>query len=157
MSAGFTILDMDLMKILSTESVALHLKGTSKEEIIDELIDVAMRQGKVKDREIAKASVMERERRMSTGMKHGIAIPHGKTQAVAELVACVGVSDAEVDFDALDRKGCKIFIMTLSPPEKAGPHLQFLAEVSMLFRSEEKRQAILSAASEEELLKVLKS
>lgn len=144
------------MKILSSESVALHLKGTTKEEIIDELIDVAMRGGKVKDRAMAKASVMERERRMSTGMKHGIAIPHGKTQAVSELVACVGVSDGEVDFDALDRKGCRIFIMTLSPPEKAGPHLQFLAEVSMLFRSEDKRQAILAAGSEDELLQVLK-
>ena len=93
---------------------------------------------------------------MSTGMKHGIAIPHGKTQAVSELVACVGVSDKEVDFEALDHKGCRIFIMTLSPPDKTGPHLQFLAEVSMLFRSEEKRQAILKAKSSEELLAILK-
>jgi PTS system nitrogen regulatory IIA component len=61
-----------------------------------------------------------------------------------------------VDFDALDHKGCKIYIMTLSPPEKTGPHLQFLAEVSMLFRSEEKRQAILKASSPAEILDVLK-
>jgi PTS system nitrogen regulatory IIA component len=147
---------MDLSTILNPSLVALHLKGTTKDEIIDELIDVAMKSGKVNDREAAKASVLERESRMSTGMKHGIAIPHGKTQAVSELVACVGVSDNEVDFDALDRKGCRIYIMTLSPPEKTGPHLQFLAEVSMLFRSEEKRQAILAADSPEGLLSILK-
>jgi len=143
------------MTVLSSELIALHLAGTTKDEIIDELIDIAMKSGKVKDREQAKASVLERETRMSTGMKHGIAIPHGKTSAVSELVACVGISDNEVDFDALDRKGCKIFIMTLSPPEKTGPHLQFLAEVSMLFRSEEKRQAILMASTAQEVLRIL--
>lgn len=147
---------MDLMTVLSPDMIVLHLAGTTKDEIIDELIDVAMKSGKIKDRDLAKTSVLEREARMSTGMKHGIAIPHGKTAAVSELVACVGVSNQEVDFDALDHQGCKIFIMTLSPPEKTGPHLQFLAEVSMLFRSEEKRQAILKSNSAEEVLEVLK-
>ena len=144
------------MTVLNTDMIALHLSGVTKDEIIDELIDVAMKSGKVKDREAAKASVLERETRMSTGMKHGIAIPHGKTSAVSELVACVGVSEKEVDFEALDHKGCKIFIMTLSPPEKTGPHLQFLAEVSMLFRSEEKRQAILASSTAQEVLDILK-
>lgn len=144
------------MTVLNTDMIALHLSGVTKDEIIDELIDIAMKSGKVKDRDAAKTSVLERENRMSTGMKHGIAIPHGKTSAVAELVACVGVSDKEVDFEALDHKGCKIYIMTLSPPEKTGPHLQFLAEVSMLFRSEEKRQAILAASTAQEVLEILK-
>jgi len=147
---------MDLMTVLNTDMIALHLSGVTKDEIINELIDIAMKSGKVKDREAAKASVLERETRMSTGMKHGIAIPHGKTSAVSELVACVGVSDKEVDFEALDHKGCKIYIMTLSPPEKTGPHLQFLAEVSMLFRSEEKRQAILASSTAQEVLDILK-
>lgn len=135
--------------------VSLHLKGATKDEIISELVDIVMATGKVGDREAAIASVMERERRMSTGMKHGIAIPHGKTSTVKDLVACIGVSDKEVDFDALDHLGCRIFIMTLSPPEKTGPHLQFLAEVSLLFRSEEKRQAILAAETREEILRAL--
>lgn len=146
---------MDLMTILRPELVALHLSGSTKDEIIDQLIDVAMKSGKVSDREKAKASVLEREKRMSTGMKHGIAIPHGKTDAVSSLVACVGVSSSPVDFDALDHKGCRLFIMTLSPPEKTGPHLQFLAEVSMLFRSEEKRQALLAAGTADEVLRIL--
>ncbi len=144
------------MTVLNTDMIALRLSGVTKDEIIDELIDIAMKSGKVKDREAAKAAVLERENRMSTGMKHGIAIPHGKTSAVSELVACVGVSEKEVDFEALDHKGCKIYIMTLSPPEKTGPHLQFLAEVSMLFRSEEKRQAILEATTPQEVLDILK-
>lgn len=144
------------MTVLNPDLVVLGMRGGTKEEIIDELLDAAMKSGKVADREKAKAAVLERERRMSTGMKHGIAIPHGKTDAVSELVACVGVSEKEVDFEALDRKGCRIYIMTLSPPEKTGPHLQFLAEVSTLFRSEDKRKAILSASTPEEILAILK-
>ncbi|HNP92727.1 MAG TPA: PTS sugar transporter subunit IIA [Rectinema sp.] len=146
---------MDLKEILKPELISLDLKGRNKEEIIRELVDLASNSGKVLDKEETIQSVLEREYRMSTGMKHGIAIPHGKTTAVHELVACVGITKEEVDFDALDRKGCRIFIMTLSPIDKTGPHLQFLAEVGMLFRSEEKRQALLEARTKEEVVSIL--
>ena len=146
---------MDLKSILSRDTVALNLKGRNKEELIEELLQVAARSGKISDLAAARKAVLDRERRMSTGMKHGIAIPHGKTDAVKDLVACIGVSDEAVDFDSLDREPCRIFIMTLSPADKTGPHLQFLAEVSLLFRSEEKRAAILAAKSPEDILKVL--
>jgi len=146
---------MDLKNLLKRELVSLDLKGKNKEAIIRELVELAFRSGKVLDKEEAIRSVFEREDRMSTGMKHGIAIPHGKTTAVRELVACIGISPEEIDFDALDRKGCRIFIMTLSPIDKTGPHLQFLAEVGMLFRSEEKRQALLAAKTPEEVVSIL--
>jgi PTS system nitrogen regulatory IIA component len=146
---------MDLKNLLKPELVSLDLKGKDKEAIIRELVELAYRSGKVLDKEEAIRSVFERENRMSTGMKHGIAIPHGKTTAVRELVACIGISQEEIDFDALDRKGCRIFIMTLSPIDKTGPHLQFLAEVGMLFRSEEKRQALLAAKTPEEVVSIL--
>jgi mannitol/fructose-specific phosphotransferase system IIA component (Ntr-type) len=146
---------MHLRSSLSQESIALHLKGATKEAIITELLDILVKTGKVKDPDRAFASIMDREHKMSTGMKHGIAIPHGKTDAVEELVACIGVSDAEIPFDALDGKPCRIFIMTLSPAERTGPHLQFLAEVSLLFKSQEKRTALLSAASPDDVLKIL--
>ena len=116
---------------------------------------MAARSGKISDVAAARKAVLERERRMSTGMKHGIAIPHGKTEAVKDLVACIGISQEAIDFDALDREPCRIFIMTLSPADKTGPHLQFLAEVACLFRSEDKRAAILAAKTPEDVLKVL--
>jgi PTS system nitrogen regulatory IIA component len=70
-------------------------------------------------------------------------------------VACIGISDNPVDFDSLDGELCRIFIMTLSPLEKTGPHLQFLAEVSLLFKSSEKRAEILKADSPEEIIRIL--
>ncbi|AEJ20670.1 putative PTS IIA-like nitrogen-regulatory protein PtsN [Gracilinema caldarium DSM 7334] len=146
---------MNLKSVLNRDTVRLHLKGTTKEEIINELLDVLVQSGKIKDREAALSAIMDRERKMSTGMKHGIAIPHGKSPTVHELVACIGISDTPVDFDSLDHEPCRIFIMTLSPIDKTGPHLQFLAEVSLLFKSSEKRAEILAAKTPEEVLKVL--
>jgi PTS system nitrogen regulatory IIA component len=121
---------MNLKKLLTKETICLHLKGKSKEDIINELLDILHSTGKIRDREAAYTAVMDREKKMSTGMKHGIAIPHGKTASVDDLVACIGVSDSPVDFDSLDGEPCRIFIMTLSTLEKTGPHLQFLAEIS---------------------------
>jgi fructose PTS system EIIBC or EIIC component len=146
---------MNLKHVLGRDSIALNLSGSTKEEIIDELLAVAMKSGKIKDLAEARKAVLEREGRMSTGMKHGIAIPHGKTDTVDDLVACIGISAKGVDFEALDDEPCRIFIMTLSPADKTGPHLQFLAEVSLLFKSEEKRAAIIAAKDPEEVLKIL--
>jgi len=146
---------MNLKTVLTSETVNLHLKGTSKEEIIDELLDMLVQAGKVKDKAVARACVLDRERKMSTGMKHGIAIPHGKTDSVNDLVACIGISDNPIDFDSLDQEPCRIFIMTLSPIDKTGPHLQFLAEVSLLFKSAEKRQEILNTTDKSDIIRIL--
>lgn len=146
---------MNLKTVLTTDTVNLHLKGTSKEAIIDELLDVLVQAGKVKDKAAARACVLDRERKMSTGMKHGIAIPHGETDSVDDLVACMGISETPVDFDSLDQEPCRIFIMTLSPVDKTGPHLQFLAEVSLLFKSAEKRQEILKTTDKSEVIRIL--
>ncbi|MDR1956338.1 MAG: PTS sugar transporter subunit IIA [Treponema sp.] len=146
---------MNLKTVLSKETINLHLKGTTKEAIINELLDILVAADKIQDRGAALSAVMDREQKMSTGMKHGIAIPHGKSATIRDLVACIGISDAPVDFDSLDEQPCRIFIMTLSPIEKTGPHLQFLAEISLLFKSSEKRAEILAAASPEAILRIL--
>jgi len=146
---------MNLRTVLTKDTVCLHLKGSSKEAIINELLDILVAAKKIKDRTAAYNAIMDRENKMSTGMKHGIAIPHGKSPTIEDLVACIGISDTAVDFDALDHEPCRIFIMTLSPVEKTGPHLQFLAEISLLFKSAEKRQQILNTSTPEEVIKIL--
>lgn len=146
---------MDLRNVLTAQTVNLHLKGTTKDAIINELLEILVSAGLVKDKAAALECVLDREKKMSTGMKHGIAIPHGKTDTVSDLVACIGVSDNPVDFDSLDGEPCRIFIMTLSPVNKTGPHLQFLAEVSLLFKSAEKRQEILTTTDKEQVIKIL--
>lgn len=153
-NSAYTIY-MNLRTVLTTDTVELNLKGTTKEDIIDEMLEILIRAGKVTNKAAARECVLDREKKMSTGMKHGIAIPHGKTDTVSDLVACIGISNAPVDFDSLDQEPCRIFIMTLSPINKTGPHLQFLAEISLLFKSADKRQKILETSDKAEVIKIL--
>lgn len=146
---------MSLSTILTNETVAVGLQSRDKHGIINELLDILVRAGSITDKPAAMKAIMEREDKMSTGMKYGIAIPHGKTDTVPSLVACVGISTAPIPFDTLDGKPARIFIMTLSPPEKTGPHLQFLAEVSQLFKSASRRDAAVSARTPAELLSII--
>ena len=146
---------MNLKSVLTADTISLNLKGSTKNEIINELLDILVAAGKIPNREAALSAILDREQKMSTGMKHGIAIPHGKSNTIDDLVACIGVSEKPVDFDSLDQEPCRIFIMTLSPVEKTGPHLQFLAEISLLFKSSEKRQEILNASSTDDVLRIL--
>lgn len=146
---------MNLEKVLNPDVVSLHLPGTTKQEIIESLLDILMETGKVKDRDAALHCILERENKMSTGIENGVAIPHGKTDAVDELVACIGIKKGGVDFDSLDGELSKIFIMTLSPQHTSGPHIQFLAEISRLLKDGESREQILQANNPEEVLEVL--
>ncbi len=146
---------MSLLKYLTLETVTADLEGTQKQEIIEELLDLIVGTGKVKNREAALDAIMNRENKMSTGMENGIAIPHGKTDAVDELVACVGVSRKPVEFNSLDGKPCRIFIMTISPSHRTGPHIQFLSEISQLLRSESKRKKLLEARDARTILQIL--
>lgn len=91
---------------------------------------------------------------MSTGIQQGVAIPHAKTKAVDNLVACIGVKKDGVDFSSLDGEPSNIFILTLSPSDHIGPHVQFLAEISRIIRTEESRTKILEATSTKQVLSV---
>lgn len=148
---------MNLRKVLTNTVISVDLPGRTKTEVLDALMDILMKTGKVRDRNAAMHSILDREEKMSTGIQNGVAIPHGKTDVVDDLVACFGIKKAGIDFDALDGEKSRIFIMTLSPVNRSGPHVQFLAEISQLLTDTEKRQRLLGAASSEEVLDILTS
>lgn len=145
---------MNLKKVLTEKSVRIGLAGSTKNEIIEELVDIIIAGDSSLKKEPLLESVMEREARMSTGMKNGIAIPHGKTDAVRQLHAAAALSAEPVDFDALDGKPSRIFVMTISPASHTGPHLQFLAEVSGILGNDTLRSRVESAQRPCELLRI---
>ena len=148
---------MNLKRILSKDVMQLDLPGSSKQEVIESLLDILMKTGKVKDREAAVKALLDREKKMSTGIQFGVAIPHAKTDAVDELLACVAIKKEGIDFGALDESDSHIFIMTLSPEKRTGPHVQFLAEMSKVLQNAALREKMLHIESEEALLQVILS
>jgi fructose-specific phosphotransferase system IIA component len=146
---------MNLKKPLSVEAISLEMKGSNKEEILAEMVNLLVASGHIRDREAVLRAVTEREKRMSTGMQNGIAIPHGKTDSVDCLVAALGIKRAGVDFGALDGQPSTIFVMTVSPDSRTGPHIQFLAEISRPLNDDAVRSKLLAATSREEVLHLL--
>ncbi len=145
---------MKLKHVLTTDAIEMNLKGTTKQEIIEELLDILIKTGEVSDRENTLQQLLARERKMSTGIQFGVAIPHAKTRSVHELIACVGIKREGIDFAALDGEPSSIFIMTLSPIDRVGPHVQFLAEISRVVKERDARARILASKTAEEVLEV---
>ena len=148
---------MNLKKLLSEDTIIFNLKGETKEEIIREMVDLLVERGRIKDRDEALRAVLEREQKMSTGMQHGIAIPHGKTDSVDKLVTAMALKKEGVDFGSMDGKPSTIFIMTISSISRTGPHIQFLSEISQVLNDPDKRERILQSNSAAEVLDVLTS
>lgn len=148
---------MNLKKLLDRNVMKLDLPGSNKLEVLEALLDILMQTDKVSDRDDALNALVDREKKMSTGIQFGVAIPHAKTDAVDELVACVAIKKEGVDFEALDGLDCKIFIMTLSPNKRTGPHVQFLADMSGVLQDESVREKMLNVESEEALLQLILS
>lgn len=146
---------MNLKKLLTKESILPNLRPGSKDEVIQQIVDFLETSGKVTDRDAALQAVLAREAKMSTGMQNGIAIPHGKTDSIDRLAVAVAVCREGVDFDAMDGKPCHIFITTLSPANRAGPHIQFLAEISKVLSRPELSGKLIAANTTEEMLALL--
>jgi len=136
---------MNLLQSIHKESISISLSSKKKGDVLEELLDLAMLGGQIQDRKSALKSIVEREKKMSTGMHHGLAIPHGKTNGVNRLVAAVGIAPEGIEFNALDGQPSKIFILSISPANRAGPHIQFLAEISRILNQEERRNELLHA------------
>ena len=146
---------MNLKKPLTADTICLDLKGSTKDEILSEMVDLLMASGCIRDRDAVLRAITEREKRMSTGMQNGIAIPHGKTDSVDCLIAALGIKRSGVDFGALDGQPSTIFVMTVSPDSRTGPHIQFLAEISRPLNDATVRTKILAATRREEVLQLL--
>jgi len=132
-----------------------RLKGTNKEEVMKELLELVKTQGYIKDYDKVSKSVWEREKSMSTGMQYGVAIPHGRTDAVDKLICVIGLKPEGIDFDSIDGEPSRIFVLTLSPATGNSPYMQFMAMISQMM-DKKGREQILAANNAKELFGILK-
>jgi fructose-specific phosphotransferase system IIA component len=137
------------LTIIEPECIVLDLKGETKEAVITELVDLLAAQGKLEDRDQVLADVFQREKTMSTGMQHGIALPHGKTEGVLEMAVAVGIKKAGIDFESLDGEKSRLFILLVSPKKTSGPHIQFLAAIGAVLKDDVVREEVIAADSRE--------
>ncbi len=125
---------MKITEFLDKKGIKIGIQSTDKEDVLKELVGVLAEVQDIGDQKNIVKALIERENLGSTGIGQGIAIPHGKTDKVKELVAVLGISQKGVNFESLDGEHVYILFLLVAPKESAGPHLKALAQISRLLR-----------------------
>ena len=142
---------MLLRQILHPDCVKVPVENRNKEKVITELIDLLDAKGFFTNRNAVLDAVLTRERIQSTGIGAGMAIPHGKSGDVKELVMAVGIAAEPIEFESIDGKPVKVILLLVSPTTQTGLHIQALAAISRSLMKEEFKTKLENAASPEEV------
>jgi mannitol/fructose-specific phosphotransferase system IIA component (Ntr-type) len=144
-----------LSELLTVERIKIPLESQTKDDLLRELVGVVSGTAAPPDREDMLRAVREREAVLSTGIGHGVAIPHGKSGAVSDLRMAAGRAAEPVDFDALDGQPVSLFFLLVGPEAAAGPHIKALSRISRLVRKDDVREKLVAARTAEEFLHAL--
>jgi nitrogen PTS system EIIA component len=147
---------MKILDFLCSDAITTELNGQTKEEVIRELVQLLHKAKKIKDVAHLVKILMEREELGSTGIGQGIAIPHGKSDALKDIVAAFGISKKGVNFNALDGEPVNLIFLLIAPHDSAGAHLKALAKISRLLKDKFFRQALREAKDVKEVIKIIK-
>jgi PTS system fructose-specific IIC component len=121
---------MQINDLLRKDLMIMELEATSKEAVIDEMIQRLAEKNVISDVETFKTGIMNRESQTSTGLGNGIAMPHAKNKAVKEPAVLFAKSSKGVEYEALDNQPVELFFMIAAPEGGNDLHLQVLASLS---------------------------
>ncbi len=145
---------MKLCNLLSPNLIIPELTGKTKDEIINELVDLFNGDPRVTDLNSVREAVHEREKIMSTGVGKGFAIPHAKSDGVTEIIAAFGRTSHPVDFNALDMQPVNLIFLLIGKENLVGPHIKLLSRISRMMNKDEFRDNLSKAATVEEICKI---
>jgi PTS system nitrogen regulatory IIA component len=134
-----------------------RIPGATREEVLGELSARLAADGAIPDARDLTARLLDREKIGCTGLGNGIAIPHCKLRDLREVVVALATTAAPVDFGAADGRPIDIVVLVASPGDAPAAHLQALARISRLLRTQGLADALRAAGSRDELLGVLRS
>ena len=143
---------MKITDLLSTSAIKINGSASSKEELISKMVDLMANNGNIINKEEYKRVVLEREKEGTTGIGEGIAIPHGKTDAVSKPGLAAMVVPNGVEFDSLDGQPVKLIFLIAAPNTKDNVHLDVLSRLSTLLMDTRFREELLNAETPAEFM-----
>ena len=146
---------MRITDLLDKRSISLSGAPTSKREALDQMVELMAKSGKIDDTEAYRKAVYAREEESTTGIGEGLAIPHGKCDAVnAPGLAAMVIKDG-VDFDALDGAPVSLIFLIAAPNTEDNVHLDVLSKLSVLMMDEDFANSLRNATSPEEFMAII--
>lgn len=149
---------MELSEHLKKQNILLKTASTNRWELIEEMVDLAVKNKEVdpKDSDEVKKALVEREKSMSTGIGNGVAIPHCTTLRVKDTVLILAVVHRGMDFDSIDDQPVKITILLLVPKNKLTQHIKTLANIAKLMSNQGLRDKIIKLKSAESIIDAIR-
>ncbi len=146
---------MKIKELLSVESIALQQKADSKKEVLDKMVDLMAKSGKIRDVEVYRKGVYAREEEGTTGIGEGIAIPHCKSDAVEKPGLAAMVLPEGVEFESLDGEKVNLIFLIAAPNTEDNVHLDVLSKLSVLLMDEEFTSRLKNAKTVEEFIQII--
>lgn len=148
---------MRLIELLQEDLIKIGLEAQDKWEAIEEMVNllVSTHEIRMRDRRDVLTAVVEREKTMSTGLGHGIAIPHGALENIDQFVGAMGISRHGIDYQALDGKPVYLVLLLVVPARTFEKHIKTLAGIARLLNNEEFRQNLLKATTSQEIMELI--
>jgi fructose-specific phosphotransferase system IIA component len=146
---------INLLSLIKEKFINLELEGTNKNEIITELVEMAAKSSKLKNKKSFYKAILDREELGSTGIGNGVAIPHAKSKMVGDFILVFGRKNTGIDFGALDGEKTYLFFALASPQEKVGVHLKILSEISRFVKDKFVVDLLKKAKDKKEIPKIV--
>ncbi|MDR2178431.1 MAG: PTS sugar transporter subunit IIA [Treponema sp.] len=146
---------MFLHEMFPAKCIKVGLEAEDKEEVFEEMVDHFCQATRNNAREEILKALREREAKMSTGIHKGIAVPHGKTNVVEDVVGFLGISRKGIDYDALDGEPVYLLFMILAPQKDSEKHLRLLKWLAELLENPQFYMDILSQRDSQEVYNVI--
>ncbi len=145
---------MLLREFFTDDAIALDLKGTAKEEILQELVRLLKLDEKSESTLVKK--LMSREELGSTGIERGFAIPHSRALVVNKLRVAFGRKSAGVDYKSIDGKPAQFFFLIVAPPlEVSNQYLPVLGKIAQFAKDADVPRRLLELKTPQEFLKLI--
>ena len=146
---------MRITDLLDARSILLDASPKSKSEALDQIVDLMVKSEKINDKEAYRKQVYAREEESTTGIGEGIAIPHGKCDAVTKPGLAAMVVKDGVDFDSLDGEPVTLMFLIAALNTEDNIHLDVLSKLSVLLMNEEFTESLRNAKTVEEFMNII--
>jgi len=146
---------MKLVDVLYEDCILPSLKAKDKEGILTEMVDYLKDKLPGLDKDLALKALFAREKLGTTGIGHGVALPHGKLRGINEIRVFFGRSKEGIDFKAIDKHPVHLIFLIIAPENSAAAHLKLLACISRILKSVDLRERLLKAPDPSSIYKII--
>ena len=147
---------MKISKYLKADLCIMQMQARTKEEAVKEISLKLEQEGKIKDIDKFINDILERENLGSTGIGHGIAVPHSRTDIVSDFVIGFGRSKEGIDFNAIDGDKVNLIFLMGANPKELNLYLRLLAELSKFLMKASFRRELMEAKSGDDVVAAIK-